>query len=48
MPAIGIAKALTQQGFGARILAFHKTITEACRHKIKERQDLPSLIEEGG
>jgi len=30
------------------ILAFHKTIREAGRHKIKERQDLPSPIADGG
>ena len=47
MATITIAVALTHEGFGPVVLAFHETVREARRQKVKEGQDFVPPVAEG-
>src|SRR5216683_2151371 len=46
MATIAIAIALTHEGFGAIVLAFHEAVREASRQKVKEGQDFSPPVAE--
>jgi hypothetical protein len=47
MLMVAIAVALTHEGFGAIVLAFHEAVGEAGGQKVKEGQDFAAPVAEG-